>query len=77
MSELPKLPFELVFSRMADLQEDIDWLSGRLATLEEKLESRTMTGGIEGLPGTITVAGYEGGWAHIGNGVMVQETDGE
>jgi len=35
-----------------------------------------LIGSIEGLPGTITVANYEGGWAHIGDGVLVQETDG-
>lgn len=37
----------------------------------DRSESRTLTGSIQGLPGTVTVAGF--GWEDIGDGVMVPE----
>ena len=71
---------ERIKRQLAGLRTALATADRRLRELEETLAGlqtmHTMTGSIQGLEGTITVANYEGGWAHIGDGVMVLEREG-
>lgn len=61
------------YQQMEELRERIEKLEDGLTQLQQP----TLTGSIQGLPGTVTVASYEGGWDHVGDGVFVKEEHGK
>ena len=61
------------------LEKRVDGLADSLSKLWVQFDSlkARCASAADSPDDTVTVASYEGGWAHIGEGVFVKDTDGK